>query len=69
MFVLVENVACTAGAVEAAQVVVAVVVAGGCLTWGHLALIDVWGRGGPGRWSAGKEMGQRWGLGSDSWLT
>lgn len=54
-----ENVACTAGAVEAAQVVVAVVVASGCLTWGHLALINVWGRGGPGRWSTGRERRQR----------
>lgn len=37
-----ENVARTAGAVEATQVVVAVVVTGGCLSWGYLALIDVW---------------------------
>lgn len=39
-----ENIAHTAGAVEAAQVVVAVVVAGGGLSWGHLALVNVWGR-------------------------
>lgn len=58
-----ETVARTAGAVEAAQVVVAVVVTGGCLSWGYLALIDVWGRGGPGRRSAGKGMGQCWGRG------
>lgn len=54
-----ESIACTAGAVEAAQVIVAVVVAGGGLSWGRLALIDVWGRGGPGKQSAGKEIGQR----------
>ena len=39
-----ENIAHTAGTVEAAQVVVAVVVAGGGLSWGHLALVNVWGR-------------------------
>ena len=45
MLVPVENVAHTAGAVEATQVIVAVVLAGGGLSWGHLALVDVWGRG------------------------
>lgn len=39
-----ENIAHTAGAVEATQVVVAVVVTGGGLSWGHLALVNVWGR-------------------------
>lgn len=54
-----ENEACAAGAVETAQVVVAVVVTGRRLSRGHLALIDVWGRGVPGRRSAGREMGQQ----------
>lgn len=45
MLVPVENIAHTAGAVEATQVIVAVVLAGGGLSWGHLALVDVWGRG------------------------
>ena len=49
-----ENIAHTAGAVEAAQVVVAVVVAGGGLSWGHLALVNVWGRA---RQAAGRERG------------
>ena len=49
-----ENIAHTAGTVEAAQVVVAVVVAGGGLSWGHLALVNVWGRA---RQAAGKEKG------------
>jgi hypothetical protein len=49
----VEDIAFPAGAIEAAQVVVAVMVAGGRLSKGYLALIDVWGREGPGRWLEG----------------
>lgn len=49
-----EHVAPAAGAVEATQVVMAVVVTGRGLSGGHLALIDVWGRGASGRWSDGR---------------
>lgn len=58
--VLVEDVAGAAGAVKAAQVVVAVVVAGRCLSRGHLAFIDVWGGEGHSTGLRGQGMAPSW---------
>lgn len=60
-----ENVARAARAIEAPQVVVAVVVARGCLPWGHLALVNVWGEERVRQVVRGKETRPNCGLTAD----